>query len=176
MPYFERKPYEQLVKAAEAISPPSGFAQVPSTPSIPARSPLVEQAASILREESRTVPNSQAEAVGAPIPGLTASLPVVLRAAPAKAGAKASVTISLVNTSGDSVSYSFAFTDLVSVAGERIPSTGIAAFPANAAVPPCGAAEVRIEIEVPRVPAGDYTGLLLCRETAPAMLTINVSA
>ena len=177
MPYFERKPYEELFKAAQVISPLSGSTEAPSASSLPAQSPLVEQAASILKEESRSVPNSQAEPLSSQPPGLTAPpLPVVLRAAPATAGTKSSVTISLVNTSGDCVSYSFAFTDLVSVAGAHIPSTAIAAFPANATVPPRGTADVRIEIEVPRVPSGDYTGLLLCQETAPAMLTLSVSA
>lgn len=89
---------------------------------------------------------------------------------------KARISIAIINDSSDDVAYSFSFTDLVSLAGQRIPSAAVRAIPDTAVVPSAGTSDATFEILIPNVPADQYFGLATCREAAPVILTVTVSA
>lgn len=173
MPYFERKPFSDLQDSL-AGRLPSSAPERRSAEDFP----LVDQAAAILRKESQSAPRWAPPANQSNLPWLGTSLvPVTLKApAAASPGQKALISISIVNDSSDDVSYSFSFTDLISLAGERIPSGAVRAIPDAAVVPSAGTLDASFEILIPCVPAGQYFGLAICREALPAILTVTVSA
>ncbi|MBV8553325.1 MAG: hypothetical protein JOY54_18660 [Acidobacteriaceae bacterium] len=173
MRYFERKPYEELLRTADAV---------PGLPAEPAASPvstsrsLVDRALMILREESGSLPND-APALSPPLVAYPAvAAPVLLQASPVRAGQKALLVISLINESEDTVSSPVAFTDLVSAAGERIAAANLTPVPGSPVVPPRGTSDVRIEIDIPLVSAGRYFGTLVSPDAAPAVLAVIVDA
>jgi hypothetical protein len=184
MPYFERKPFEEL------HPPPGGQQRYSKDPAGPVTGPsvLVEKAAAIFRQESHSLPDWSARGRSIPVPAgrLPGGLPPATRdvtqaparlfAAPAPPGQRVSVPISLINDTSDDVPYTFSFTDLVSSTGVRIPYTAVGCVPEKATVPARSALNAEFKLLVPNVPAGEYVGLVTCGETQPAVLTITVSA
>lgn len=182
MPYFQRMPYAGLHPLPG--SEPDHSAE--PSPRAPEASPLVEKAAAIFREESHSLPDWRPAAGSLAMPPIqlseiasaasAANAAVRLCAAPAQAGQLARIPIALINESTDDVPYAFTFTDLVSSTGNRIPFTAIVCAPENATVPGGGTLDAEFKIQIPSVPGGQYFGLVTCRETHPAILSVIVSA
>jgi hypothetical protein len=98
-----------------------------------------------------------------------------LTAAPAKAGQQVRVPISLINDSTEDVPCAIQFTDLVSIGGDRIPSTAVSWIRQASSVPAGEVLNADIGIEIPRTPPGEYCGVMACRDALPAILTVIVS-
>ncbi len=189
MPYFERKPYADF----DALARQASQLSANSASTVMEDSLLVRQAADILREQSHSLPDwGGAESRGiewsgppAALPSLPAPLdavlgaaavPVMLMAPPAKAGQQVRIPISLINDSSDDVPCAPQFTDLVSFAGDRIPSTAVSCIRTASSVPGRGLLNADIGIQIPGIPPGEYYGLMACPDAQPAILTVTVSA
>ena len=177
MPYFQRKPYAEMMAAATQV--PAGLVAPGAGP----QAPLLERAAAILKEESTQLPkHSTAPPVALPgSPAVPAVLPeglVVLQPkAPARPGQTATLVISVANESGQATVCTVSVTDLVSASGGRIGGSQVRISPRQAPVAPGAAADVGIAIDVPpETPPAQYAGLLVVSgfETVHAVLTVSV--
>jgi uncharacterized repeat protein (TIGR01451 family) len=177
MPYFQRKPYAEMI--AGAVQVPSADVAPPAGPAVP----LLERAASILKEESTQLPKHPANP---PVPmpgssGVPGALPegiVTLQPrAAVRPGQSATLVISVANESGEATVCTVSVTDLVSATGGRIGAGQVRISPRQAPVAAGAAADVCIAIDVPPgIAPGRYAGLLVVSgfEAVHALLTVSV--
>jgi hypothetical protein len=187
MPYFQRKPYAEMI--AGAVQVPSAATAADS--GLPAS--LLERAAAILKEESTQLPkhpaNSPVPIPGNLIPGnlvpgnltVPAVLPdgiVMLRPKTAvKPGQTATLVMSVANESDTAMLCTVSATDLVAVSGGRIGGGQLQFSPREASVAPGAPVDIGIAIEVPPgIAPGQYAGLLVVSGLEPvhAVLTVSV--
>jgi hypothetical protein len=176
MPYFQRKPYAEMLAGATQVPPDIAPDSCPPVP-------LLERAAAILKEESTQLPKYQASPP-AEIPGYLAHpgvLPegmVVLQPkAAVRPGKTATLVMSVTNESTTATLCTVSATDLVCASGGRIGAGQVRISPPEASVAPGAAWDVGIAIEVPLgITPGQYSGLLVVSgfEAVHAVLTLRV--
>lgn len=193
MPYFERLPYaEMIARAVEGNLSANGAQSSAIAPAV--KSPVLEQAARILMEESAGLPSSSRSRLSLPFAtpsdGQSACLAMPGRdkegpdgvllldpPPPVKAGQTATVVLSMANDSATSMSLCLAATHLVSCTGARIAASNIELSPEETVVAPSQSVDVKIEVDVPDIIIpGEYAGLLQVfgKQTARAVMVINV--
>jgi hypothetical protein len=199
MPYFERLPYADMI-ARIAGSPSPGDGTQPAVKLPVVASPLMEQAAAILKEESAGLPSfsssSSANRLRLPFlatasgaqpgfPSLTGSSTDVAKDVllldappPVRAGQTATIVLSMVNDSATSLSFSVMTTHLISRSGARIAANNIDISPEEAVLAPSQAVDVQVVVNVPAIiMPGEYAGLLQVygQQTTRAVMVINVT-
>jgi len=192
MPYFQRKPYAEMI--AGAVQVPCAVTAADSG----LQASLLERAAAILKEESTQLPKHSTNPP-APIPGnvipsnlipgnliptnlaVPAVLPdgiVMLQPKTAvKPGQTATLVMSVANESDTATVCTVSGTDLVSVSGGRIGGGQLRFSPREASVAPGAAVDIGVAIEVPPgIAPGQYAGLLVVSgfEAVHAVLTVCV--
>ncbi len=194
MPYFERLPYAEMIARAVEGNLSANRSQSSVVP--PAvKSPILEQATRILREESAGLPSSSRSRLNLPFAatasdGQSAFLStsgndkegpdgVLLLdpPPPVKAGQTATVVLSMANDSEASMSLCLVATHLVSCSGARIAASNIDISPEETVVAPAQSVDVKIDVDVPDIIIpGEYAGLLQVfgNQTARAVVVINV--
>jgi hypothetical protein len=88
-------------------------------------------------------------------------VPLLKSPPPVHSGRTGCLILTLENSDDTIVECALYTTDIVGSSGHRIPTAQVNVSPCPVRIPPHGAAEVRIEIRVPKgTPAGSYAGLL----------------